>query len=472
MLSYPRKAMRVVSKVWHVLLLFYIILVPVTAKSDKNIFGWGTVKSAFNAITSLWTGCREPDARKTEELRDMLRSKVDLSSCSVTGLVGQHIALEMVPFAVSEHYRPVWKRQSSLLPTSSLPNKPLVLALLGEPGLGKSYTERLLRENIFRESTGEGNSANSITLLGTNHKGKKDEPDFEHRLRNYRCSIVSQIVEAVQRCPSVMIVIDELQFFADGVLDSISGFVGHSQPVQVDLGVICSNRDVDNARDVRIVDFRKAIFILTANYLGPAINRKTEELLLKNDWPEDFYQGTIVPDTRHREAIDIDDYRFMLKKGMMDKVSNWLIYKDRVDEFIPYLPMTQVEVAELIGLHLQSYRCKFRKEKKLTNLLWEDQDVHILSISFIKRDWDTSEPGACKRSQKRFARGLSRVKFFLDYRVRRVVERHVDEPSYVHRLQSNDAVQVFVKIIEKKDECGGFNVKVTSEWDEATKSEL
>lgn len=66
--------------------------------------------------------------------------KINQTTCKPRGVIGQHIATNVVASAITEHYS---------APPDDPPQKPLVLMLFGAPGVGKSYLETTLRKVSF-----------------------------------------------------------------------------------------------------------------------------------------------------------------------------------------------------------------------------------------------------------------------------------------------------------------------------------
>jgi ATP-dependent protease Clp ATPase subunit len=72
------------------------------------------------------------------------------TDCKPRGVIGQHIATQVVAMAVSEHYHP-----------TNNPTKPLVMMLYGAPGVGKTFMETTLRKDLFVGTDHDGNGADA-----------------------------------------------------------------------------------------------------------------------------------------------------------------------------------------------------------------------------------------------------------------------------------------------------------------------
>lgn len=82
--------------------------------------------------------------------------KINQTSCKPRGVIGQHIATNVVASAITEHYS---------APPDDPPQKPLVLMLFGAPGVGKSYLETTLRKVSFSVTYQKASLSHTVLLF-------------------------------------------------------------------------------------------------------------------------------------------------------------------------------------------------------------------------------------------------------------------------------------------------------------------
>ena len=87
------------------------------------------------------------------------------------------------------------------------------------------------------------------------------------------------------------------------------------------------------------IDYRKAVFIMTSNEGSEDINRATAKVL------GDPARGGQAGHTARaaRAALEYADFDDMLKQRFAKREA-WLAYKNRVDYYIPFLPIQPAQV--------------------------------------------------------------------------------------------------------------------------------
>ncbi len=175
-----------------------------------------------------------------------------LSALQLAGIVGQHIASDLVPYlVVSEFFLSLFspllsQHRPPFLPAhlrDEAPRKPLVLAFVGTTGVGKTEFERQLRRAVFAGAHPDGLADGALVLSGNDYRDGAAAATLHRTLRD-------RVARQVWACPRSLIVVDEAQFVADGVLDALVDLLGFQQPVVVE--------------PYGAIDFRRATVILTS----------------------------------------------------------------------------------------------------------------------------------------------------------------------------------------------------------------
>lgn len=257
------------------------------------------------------------------------------TDCKIHGVIGQHIAIKAVTTAIVGHLK------------STNAKKPLVLFFAGVPGVGKTFLEQLLRRHLFRDSDADGRCSGVLVISGADYR-EEVLPNGNSLMRLLRNRVANQIY----KCPRSLIVIDEVQFMMADLLSSLVDFMGFNQPVDY--------------AGYTALDFRKATFLLTSNTGSAVIHNVTLKAL------------TTTP----REALTYDIYAPFLQ-SILAKDDMMLAFKNRVDYYIPFLPMGLEQVAQGMHRFLQEYRCHGMRDKRFTDMLWDPAVPSFLARKII-----------------------------------------------------------------------------------------
>ncbi len=229
--------------------------------------------------------------------------------------------------------------------------------LVGAPGIGKTMLERALRRTLFVDSDADGfglgrsyqaparflahtlyGRFQTFALRGSIHRQSPsvtgthvisgvDQRDMSEQ--DFGLSMTDRITKQVMACPRSIIAIDEVQFLKDNTLQELSDLWGYRQPVRTTAG--------------QMVDFRKATFVMTSNDGSATIDQIASGSVLKKK------EGAAVPS---RSDMQYQDFVDTLKKRFT-KREQWLGIKNRVDYFVPFLPMQSEQVEEAIEVRLK-----------------------------------------------------------------------------------------------------------------------
>jgi ATP-dependent Clp protease ATP-binding subunit ClpB len=273
-------------------------------------------------VISRWTGIPlkkmlESDKHKLLHLEDELHNRV----------VGQDEAVTAVADAV--------RRSRSGLQDEKKPIGSFIF--LGTTGVGKTELAKTLSDYMF-------NDENSMTRIDMS---EYQERHSVSRLVGPPPGYVGyeeggQLTEAVRRKPYSVILLDEIEKAHPDVFNTL-------------LQVLDDGRLTDNKG--RVVNFKNSIIIMTSNIGSDIIQSNYEGA-------KDADDEQLFEDTKH-------DVYEILKKALRPEFLN------RIDEVIMFKPLSRKDVAEIVGLQLQSIQ-KRLLEKNI-NLKVSDEAIAWLS---------------------------------------------------------------------------------------------
>eukprot|EP00049_Salpingoeca_infusionum_P001915 m.51985 g.51985 ORF g.51985 m.51985 type:complete len:411 (+) comp11276_c0_seq1:129-1361(+) len=211
------------------------------------------------------------------------------------GIFAQDMPLHTISLAISEFLA---RPQAS---------KPLTLVLAGPNGVGKTMTERRLRD-ILHKKTIWSDARKGFQVFNGGHVGDSN-PSY----------LVEAIGKQIKDCPTSIIVIDELQFLPVPTIEALAIFFDSAQPVRVS--------------PTLNVDASKSIFLFTTNSMFALINARTKSLLK----------------TKKRNELKYFDFEDILKQGFAESSTSWLSYKNLMDYYIPLLPVTLEDAKQFIS---------------------------------------------------------------------------------------------------------------------------
>eukprot|EP00042_Codosiga_hollandica_P050286 m.596963 g.596963 ORF g.596963 m.596963 type:complete len:386 (-) comp58060_c0_seq1:96-1253(-) len=220
------------------------------------------------------------------------------------GIIGQHMAFNEIPYLIATHFQ------------TAQPPKPLVLALFGEPGVGKSLFERTIRQHVMGNADGTGHG-NGILLFAMS--------DYLYlSVDDVRSLLIRAIAEQLYYCPTSIIVFDELHLLGPSKQMLFQG------PLLRLLG----GREPFEAAGYK-VDPRFALYFLLSNGCESPIRERYIEL--------------------RNEGLQREDLR---RSHFADLISNFaetqLLHRGYISAFVPFLPMEREQAAQGFEWYMQN----------------------------------------------------------------------------------------------------------------------
>mmetsp|Transcript_25103 Transcript_25103/g.46925 ORF Transcript_25103/g.46925 Transcript_25103/m.46925 type:complete len:501 (-) Transcript_25103:106-1608(-) len=240
--------------------------------------------------------------------------------------------------------------------------QPLVLAITGPTGVGKSETGFATAQAILAAQSQIGTSRRTmpegyLVLEGQDYSDTSEAfVGKNHGLPEVHRRINERITDHLRKCDGGgVIVFDEIQKVVPGALDILIGGLKERGEFRIHSG--------DSSRagqgKVEVFPTNRVIFILTSD-IGA---QEMENLLLA------YEDRTLIPQQLLRSEV----------KKALDKQWERLQFGSVVSEVIPYLPLEQLQVEQIMSLKLMTMSLDYR------NLYWLDLVVDESVIQALSR---------------------------------------------------------------------------------------
>ncbi|CAK4110412.1 unnamed protein product [Aphanomyces euteiches] len=305
---------------WKVLALIFAICLciqGVDASSNQETAGlvekvkatlkW-TATKGLEKVTSAWEWLGFGD-----QCRFVDHPSVSVRKHLQTHLKAQDRALETIIGAIES-----WEFSRS----NSKDQAPLVLAITGPTGTGKTETSNLLAEGLFKRRKRLEHSEKEIASGLIVFRGEDFSDNFTNPVTEYQEQIKTRLAEHLSWCSGKAIVVfDEVQKVIPHTLDVLTSAMSkNAQITYYKNGV------------ARKVDCSNVIFVLISDIGVAAI----EKLLMQYDKREEIPPATLENEVK--KALD----------------SQWkrLQFGKMIHQVVPFLPFEQRHVVEIIELKL------------------------------------------------------------------------------------------------------------------------
>ncbi|XP_013144588.1 PREDICTED: torsin-1B [Papilio polytes] len=321
----------------------YVVTQLITASIISSValggwFSWDTIED--NTVCRFWECCNDKHVPY-----NLSRLKVSLSQ----KMFGQPLVNELVNILVAH--------KESIKDVNRQNKKALVISLHGWSGVGKNYAASMIADAIYAK----GMQSSFVKMF----MGKKDFDcnDMEKSKKN----LMSTINQIVRRCPTSLIIFDEIHDMCPSILDTIKPMLDHHHAVDG-------------------IDYRNSVFIFISNIGGPQIATNLLEL----------YDKGIK-----RNEVEFHHFEPIIRRtsyytGGFEKSST--IAQHLIDHYIPFLPLEQHHV-EMCAL------AEFRS----LGVLQPTEDMMSDALSIITYGPSEDQPIFANNGCKRFVKHIPYV---------------------------------------------------------------
>eukprot|EP00039_Didymoeca_costata_P008542 m.113224 g.113224 ORF g.113224 m.113224 type:complete len:386 (+) comp14124_c0_seq3:279-1436(+) len=323
---------------WSFILLI-LLLTALIPSVDGGIFGWLSDSCGLNPIAT--------DRVALE--KQLGNVHIDSGTCKPVGIVAQPIALSVVSMAIVDHF------------VDENPKKPLVFNFFGSSGIGKTFMETHLRSQLYSGTDKDGNGEATLTISGVYYR--ENTADNPEKLKQLQERLRREVIRQVRKCPNSMIVLVEVHFMAPGVLTALVDLLGFRQPISLP--------------GYGEVDFRKTVFVMISNHGYDELQDRVTHLL----------------QTKDRAALTYSDFSPLLKSITSSALDEWLVFKNRVDYYIPFIPMMYNELETYANVLLKAHECARQKENPNMKLFWDESLVKWIASQHIPENTLFAEGG-------------------------------------------------------------------------------
>ncbi|KAE8896751.1 hypothetical protein PF005_g541 [Phytophthora fragariae] len=249
-------------------------------------------------------------------------------------LKGQERAVEAVVGAIE-----AWEFSR----TSTKDRAPLVLAITGPTGTGKTETSNLIAEALFKRKKKLPNSEKRVPSGLLIFRGEDFSDNFTNPITEYHTQIKTRLAEHLHHCSGkAVVVMDEVQKVIPHTLDVLMEAVSESSQFSYYKHGVTKNIDTANV-----------IFVLVSD-IGVA----------------DMEQVMIQYETR--EEIPTVQLERVVKSALDDQWKR-LDFGKMIDQVIPFLPFEHQHIVEIIALKLRQLDENYRG--KYWHRLWIEDNI-------------------------------------------------------------------------------------------------
>ncbi|CAG5041937.1 unnamed protein product [Parnassius apollo] len=247
-------------------------------------FGWDTLKT--NTVCRYIECCNPIYVPY-----DLNKLKVNLSQ----KMFGQPLVNELVNILVAH--------KETIHDKSRKSKKALVISLHGWSGVGKNYAASMIAEAMYAK----GMQSQFVKVF----MGKKDFDCSD--MEKAKKDLILKVNAIVRKCPTSLIIFDEIHDMCPSVLDAIKPMLDHHHAVDG-------------------IDYRDSIFVFISNIGGPEIASNLLDL---------YSQGV------KRDQVEFHHFEPIIRRtayytGGFQKSST--IAQHLIDHYIPFLPLEQHHV--------------------------------------------------------------------------------------------------------------------------------
>ncbi|KAL4175053.1 hypothetical protein KRP22_000026 [Phytophthora ramorum] len=249
-------------------------------------------------------------------------------------LKGQERAVESVVGAIE-----AWEFSR----TSTKDRAPLVLAITGPTGTGKTEMSNLIAEALFKRKKKLPNSEKRVPSGLLMFRGEDFSDNFTNPISEYHTQIKTRLAEHLHHCSGkAVVVIDEVQKVIPHTLDVLMEAVSESSQFSYYKHGVTKNIDTANV-----------IFVLVSD-IGVA---DMEQVMIQYETREE------IPTVQLERVV----------KAALDDQWKRLDFGKMIDQVIPFLPFEHQHIVEIISLKLRQLDENYRG--KYWHRLWIEENI-------------------------------------------------------------------------------------------------
>ncbi|ETI56283.1 hypothetical protein L914_01060 [Phytophthora nicotianae] len=248
-------------------------------------------------------------------------------------LKGQERAVEAVVGAIE-----AWEFSSS-----TKDRAPLVLAITGPTGTGKTEMSNLIAEALFKRKKKLPNSEKRVPSGLLIFRGEDFSDNFTNPITEYHTQIKTRLAEHLHHCSGkAVVVIDEVQKVIPHTLDVLMEAVSESSQFSYYKHGVTKNIDTANV-----------IFVLVSD-IGVG---EMEQVMIQYDTRDE------IPTVQLERVV----------KSALDDQWKRLDFGKMIDQVIPFLPFEHQHIVEIIALKLRQLDENYRG--KYWHRLWIEDNI-------------------------------------------------------------------------------------------------
>ncbi|TYZ60632.1 hypothetical protein PybrP1_004889 [[Pythium] brassicae (nom. inval.)] len=295
----------------HVLLLVFMSLLALSLPASAALFPqWRRLVESFGFHTGFGYQCSYVE-RPSQSVRSHLQTHLKAQDRAVESIVA---AIEAWEFS-----RSIEKHRT-----------PLVLAITGPTGTGKTETANLLAESLFQRKKKLGNSDKQVSSGLLMFRGEDFGDNFTNPVTEYHRQIKTRLAEHLRECSGNAVV----------VFDEVQKVIPHTLDVLLEAMSPRAQLSYYKGTSIKAIDTSNVIFVFVSD-IGVL---EMEQLLIQFEFRSD------IPLLKFEKVV----------KSALDAQWRRLNFGKVIDKVIPFLPFEQEHVAEIIALKLEQLDANYR----------------------------------------------------------------------------------------------------------------
>lgn len=230
--------------------------------------------------------------------------------------------------------------------------KPLVLSLHGLTGTGKSLSAQLIINSLYHSTNNPIESGYVYKFHGKRY----DTPNINRHIYD----ITTQLKSTIQQCSSPIYIFEEIHYMSSGVLDGLLPYMDYRAVVDG-------------------ISYNSAIFILTSNYGGQALQK------LLYDGELSGYTRDTIPYDRVKATLN---HALIQSTNITDQHNNILQQRNKlqllidhsvINRFIPFYPLYKSHIKQCIQLQLNQLSLNMVHNKQVAGMTVDSSVINHIA---------------------------------------------------------------------------------------------